>query len=81
MDDNKSKKVILASEGGKPDRFTREIWQENFDTVGQIVICIGDEPKGCVSVVYKNHKREYWTVNEKGRIELVGDAIDYDWEH
>lgn len=65
----------------KPDRFTRRVWERNFRSVGQIAIALGDEPEGCVSVVFSNHHREFWKITGDSTFVLAGEAPSYDWEN
>lgn len=59
---------------------TEEIWKEDFDKVGYIYICVGDEPEGCTSRVYKDNHREFVGLDKNYKIVVKGAATDFDWE-
>lgn len=48
---------------------TEEVWKENFDKVGYIYICVGDEPEGCTSRVYKDNHREFVGLDKNYKID------------
>ena len=71
---------IISAGQRKPDRFTRKVWRRNLDAIGQIAVALGDEPEGCVSVVFRNHHREFWKISGDNDLVFAGEAGDYDWE-
>lgn len=59
--------------------FWDKIRNQAFDTLGYISVCVGDEPEGFASRVYRDKHRVIVGVNDKLEVYVLRDAPDYDW--